>query len=97
MWDNYYSIEVNDHILEFNGLSLIDAKFEPDHNCLIDVPFSENHYICGASGLRHNVTRNYRGLRGALNYQVDVLIDDTRIKTFMVQTTPMGDILSSKD
>lgn len=97
MFDNYFDIAIDDHVLSFNGLTLIDVQFEPDHGCFIDVEFDADHFISGETDERIDITARYRGLKGTPSYQVDLLVGDRCVKTFMVQPTPMGDALTPKE
>ena len=97
MWDNYFEIDKQDHILKFNGLNLVSAFYEPDYGCYENVEFGNNYYVCGETHKRIYIETNYRGLKGTPNYQVDLLVDGDVVKTFMVQLTPMGEILTPKE
>jgi len=97
MFDNYFDVDIDDHVLKFNGLVLIDAQFEPDYGCFIDVEFGADYFISGETGERVDITTRYRGLKGTPAYQVDLLVGDRCVKTFMVQLTPMGEILTPKE
>jgi len=97
MWDNYFEINKDDHILKFNNLDLIEAKYEPDYGCFIPVEFGNDYFISGETDERIDITFNYRGLKGTPNYQVDLLVDGSVVKTFMVQLTADGELLTPKD
>lgn len=45
MFDLSYSVEFGDHILEFNDIDLISAKYVPDWSVYIDVDFGTD-YLC---------------------------------------------------
>lgn len=97
MWDCYFELDIYDHILNFNGLSLENAKYEPDFGVFIDVEFGHNYFISGETEERIDITTTYRGLKGTRGYQVDLFVDNSLVKTFRIQTTSMGDILTPKD
>jgi len=97
MFDCHFELDIADHILNFDGVSLEKAQYEPDHGCFIDVEFDYNYFISGETEDRIEITTNYRGLKGTSGYQVDLFVDDSHVKTFMIQTTPMGDILTPKE
>lgn len=97
MWDCYYQINIDDHILSFDGLRLENVQYEPDYGCFIDVEFGDDYFISGESNDKVDITTRYRGLKGTRNYQVDLLVDGQCVKTFMIQTSPIGDILTPKE
>lgn len=97
MFDLLYRINYYDHILEFDGVTLTGAQYEPENGCFYNVEFSSDYFIDGESKERVEVTTQFRGLRGTPNYQVDLYIDDKLIKTLMTLCTPNGDIYSEKD
>jgi len=97
MYDFFYKVDHHDHVLEFNGVDLIGAIYEPDWGCLYDVEFSYDYFIAGDTEERVEITTRYRGLKGTRGYQVDLLIESIFSKTLMIQTIPNGYIYSSKD
>jgi hypothetical protein len=97
MFDFLYTVDFRDHILEFNGVDLISAKYEPDWGCLYDVEFSNDYFVAGDTEEKVEITTRYRGLRGTMGYQVDLFIGDNFFKTMMIQTTPVGYIYADKD
>lgn len=97
MWDNFFDVNINDHVLKFNGSDLVAAHFEPDHGCFIDVEFGSDYFISGDTEERIDITTTYRGLKGTRSYQVDVKVDNQCVKTFMVQLTPMGESWTPKE
>ncbi|EOU2548151.1 hypothetical protein ACWOQH_002399 [Vibrio parahaemolyticus] len=96
MFDLFYTVEFCDHNLDFNGIQLIGANYEPDWGVFIDVEFGHDYFVTGDSDERIEITTKFRGLRGTAGYQVDLFIDSRFVKTMMIQTTPMGDIYTNK-
>ena len=97
MYNFTHQIDYLDHVLEFDGLCLVRAFYEPDYDDLQPVEFGHDYYIAGDSEDRKEIIARYRGLRGTPSYQVDLVIDGDCIKTLMVMTTPDGEIYTEKD
>ncbi|MDT3322020.1 hypothetical protein Q4Q52_19990 [Shewanella sp. SP1S2-4] len=96
MFDLFYSFSFGDHNLDFNGIELIGANYEPDWGVLIDIEFGHDYFVTGDSYERIEITTKFRGLRGTAGYQVDLFIGSRFAKTMMVQTSPIGEIFTDK-
>lgn len=96
MWENNHQANIDDHVLTFIDLTLVNAKYKKDWGYLIDVEFGDNYYIDGVNEEPVEIIKKYRGLKGTRSYQVDLIIGDRLYKTFYITATPFGDTYQEK-